>query len=314
MAAKLRRQSNLETFLARATPSVPSYAIPKTCFRDPNSLWQLDGKDLVQCFILEDLWDQYAECSAYGLGVPICLSSGEIVVQYFVPYLSALQIYTGRAHTISRTGCEESESDSWSDDSTSEKLSRSWDAISEDSIYDLDTSFLPRERFGHLYFDFVEQDSPYRRLPLFDKVNELARGYPGLTTLKSVELSPASWMSVAWYPIYHIPSHGNLRDMSTCFLTYHTLSSLFQDNTAMDMKDGMSDGIAYQAGRKIKQNKCVTLSPFGLASYRMLETLWNNPETSDDRRICTLYSAADSWLKQLGVYHHDFNFFRTHSM
>lgn len=30
------------------------------------------------------------------------------------------------------------------------------------------------------------------------------------------------------YPIYHIPSQRNDKDLSTCFLTYHTLSSSFQ--------------------------------------------------------------------------------------
>lgn len=30
------------------------------------------------------------------------------------------------------------------------------------------------------------------------------------------------------YPIYHIPMGRNIRDLSTCFLTFHTLSSSFQ--------------------------------------------------------------------------------------
>jgi len=30
------------------------------------------------------------------------------------------------------------------------------------------------------------------------------------------------------YPIYHIPMGRTIKDLSTCFLTYHTLSSSFQ--------------------------------------------------------------------------------------
>lgn len=65
---------------------------------------------------------------------------------------------------------EESESDSFSDDSESEKLSRSWDAVSDDSVYDQDASCPTRENLGHLCFQYIEYDAPYERLPLMDKV------------------------------------------------------------------------------------------------------------------------------------------------
>ncbi|XWS54248.1 hypothetical protein CRYUN_Cryun10bG0074500 [Craigia yunnanensis] len=67
-----------------------------------------------------------------------------------------------------------------------------------------------------------------------DKINGLSRRYPGLMSLRSVDLSPASWMAVAWHPIYHIPMGRTIKNLSTCFLTYHTLSSSFQD---MDPED-----------------------------------------------------------------------------
>jgi len=44
-------------------------------------------------FNLGDLWSSFDEWSAYGAGVPLRLPSGETIVQYYVPYLSALQIY-----------------------------------------------------------------------------------------------------------------------------------------------------------------------------------------------------------------------------
>ncbi|KAH9319549.1 hypothetical protein KI387_021318, partial [Taxus chinensis] len=63
-------------------------------------------------------------------------------------------------------------------------------------------------------------------------INDFARGYPQLMSLRSVDLSPASRMAVAWYPIYHIPSGRTIKDLSACFLTYHTLSLSFQDGVA----------------------------------------------------------------------------------
>lgn len=93
------------------------------------------------------------------------------------------------------------------------------------------------------------------------QISSLAQRHPGLMSLRSVDLSPASWMAVAWlaskhsiiisiliyasnryginkivdrsnksyrYPIYHIPTGRTIRDLQTCFLTYHTLSSSFQ--------------------------------------------------------------------------------------
>lgn len=75
---------------------------------------------------------------------------------------------------FSRYGPEESESDSWSDDSTSERLSRSWDAVSDDSAHDLDSSLPPRER--HLYFEFSEHHPPYLRVPFVGKVQNCAIG------------------------------------------------------------------------------------------------------------------------------------------
>ncbi|KAJ3672255.1 hypothetical protein LUZ60_006976 [Juncus effusus] len=310
MEAKLggNSGSNLETFLSSVTPSVPLFSLSKSNFKEPSSLFHPDSRDLVDCFSLEDLWDWYNECSAYGLGVPLSLNTKDNIVQYYVPYLSAIQIYTSKSvlstsprNNNSLSTNEESESDSWSDDS--EKLSKSWDTVSssDDLAFDSDafgnvTNNNSKERFGNLYFNFVEWDSPYERIPLFDKINELSKDHPGLMSFKSAELSPASWMSIAWYPIYHVPTRGNLKEMTTCFLTYHTISSLFQDST-LDEKE-------------IKTEKQMSLSPFGLATYKMQGSVWRDLEAS--RRISTLHSAADSWLKQLGVHHHDFNFFSNH--
>ncbi|XP_019436819.1 PREDICTED: uncharacterized protein LOC109347833 [Lupinus angustifolius] len=326
--------SNLQRFLQCVTPLVPSHTMPQRSLSDINSLWQPLGKDLIKFFSLKDLWDCYYEWSAYGASTPVMLENGDIVVQYYVPHLSAIQIYTNKSVAASRNRREDSsdgnefESDSWSDDSGSDKLSRSlsdtsskaWDSISEDSSFDQEGSS-PRDKLGHLYLEFTETTSPYSRIPLMEKITELAKTYPALMTLKSVDLSPASWMAVSWYPIYTIPSRKNDKDLEAGFLTYHTLSSSFED-CAMENDDDFDLGkdiCCYNEWRSIvkerlkkKESGCISLPPFGLATYKMQENLWLKPDPRDYERVCYLYSAAESWLKQLNVYHHDINFFTFH--
>ena len=44
-------------------------------------------------FVLEDLWESFREWSAYGAGVPLLLNGSDSVMQYYVPYLSGIQLY-----------------------------------------------------------------------------------------------------------------------------------------------------------------------------------------------------------------------------
>ena len=48
-------------------------------------------------FLLSDLWESFKEWSAYGAGVPLLLNDTESVVQYYVPYLSGMQLYVDRS-------------------------------------------------------------------------------------------------------------------------------------------------------------------------------------------------------------------------
>lgn len=45
-------------------------------------------------FVLGDLWESFKEWSAYGAGVPLILNDSDSVVQYYVPYLSGIQLYS----------------------------------------------------------------------------------------------------------------------------------------------------------------------------------------------------------------------------
>ncbi|KAH0743942.1 hypothetical protein KY290_031935 [Solanum tuberosum] len=295
-------QSNLDCFLECTTPLVPSQFLPQSEIRNLNMLWHPWEREKVEYFTLGDLWNCYDEWSAYGAGVPIKTDSAETLVQYYVPYLSAIQIFISRSsvnflreETESR---DSSFSDSFSDESESEKLSR-WDGCSSEEG---DSLWHMNDRWGYLYFQYFERSTPYGRVPLMDKISGFAERYPGLMSLKSVDLSPASWMSVAWYPIYHIPMGRTIKDLSACFLTFHTLSSSFQD---MDLDDDMENG-----KQKRKEGESIPLVPFGLGTYKMQGDVWLSDRSGKDQeRLSTLFSVADSWLKQLGVQHHDFNYF-----
>ena len=59
-------------------------------------------------FNLADLWRGFDEWSAYGVGVPLTLPCGETIVQYYVPSLSALQIYWHPAAACSPSSIQRS--------------------------------------------------------------------------------------------------------------------------------------------------------------------------------------------------------------
>ncbi|WJX19067.1 hypothetical protein P8452_08800 [Trifolium repens] len=326
--------SNVDRFVLSVTPDVPSHTLDlQSCSHEVNNQWLPLGKDPVECFALKDLWDCYERWSALGAGTPILLENGDALTQYYVPYLSSIQIYTNKSVAASRNRKEdidatEFESDSWSEDdsgssdilsrSVSNNSSKAWDAASLDSSSDQLSSCPNRDMLGYLYLQYTETAPPSSRVPFTEKITELAKSHPALMTLKSVDVSPASWMAVAWYPIYCIPNHQpSEKDLSACFLTYHTLSSSFQDckNKYEDIDIGKDISCFEEwegVGKKRKENNSgfVSLSPFGMASYKMEKTFWLSSSECGNARILDMFSAADSWLKQLNVHHHhDFNFF-----
>lgn len=62
--------------------------------------------------------------------------------------------------------------------------------------------------------------------------------------------------------------------------------------------------------RKRKEGESISLPPFGLATYKMQGNVWVSGNCGrDQERLVSLLSVADSWLKQLRVQHHDFNYF-----
>ncbi|PQP96663.1 uncharacterized protein Pyn_39373 [Prunus yedoensis var. nudiflora] len=155
---------------------------------------------------------------------------------------------------------------------------------------------------GCLLFEYFEQDLPYCREPLADKILDLAYHFPELKTLRSCDLLSSSWISVAWYPIYRIPTGPTLKDLDACFLTYH---SLF---TSMGgVQEARAPLVTYPSDMDGVPK--MSLPVFGLASYKFRGSLWT-PNGGFERQLAnSLSQAADNFLRVLQVNHPDFVFF-----
>ncbi|KAL1113943.1 hypothetical protein E1A91_D02G225400v1 [Gossypium mustelinum] len=298
--------SNLQCFLRCITPVVPTRLLPKKCNEDSNcgNLETNEKERDEEGYSLSEVWESYSEWSAYGVDVPIVLNNGDCVVQYYSPSLSAMQIYTFKPSSSSFRGlgnmvkpenvscCNDDDDDDDDGGGRSEiynsSASSNDSCLSSEAAWDEDsTQTNTMDQCGYLYYQYNEMASPYDRVPLQVKMNELGKHYPGLFDLRSTEISPYSWMAIAWYPVYQIPMATNVKELSACFLTYHPLS-----------------------GSRTGSNKEeISLPPFAVVTYKLFGTLWINPETSDKDTIICQQTAACNWLRQLQFQHHDFNFF-----
>ncbi|CAK7326631.1 unnamed protein product [Dovyalis caffra] len=322
-------ESNLNRFLQSITPCVPAQYLSKTTMRG----WRTCDVEFEPYFVLGDLWESFKEWSAYGAGVPLILNDSDCVVQYYVPYLSGIQIYADstKMPPKSRRLGEDSDSDfrDSSSDGSSDyeherglKCSREqWNHhhLTNDFPLRMDRLSLRDQHIAHqedfssdegesmncqgcLLFEYLERDAPYSREPLADKILDLAFRFPELKMLRSCDLLPSSWISVAWYPIYRIPMGPTLKDLDACFLTYHSLHT------------SLGGGQSAQAPVMMYPNEAdgvpkMSLPVFGLASYKFKGSLWTSNGGCDRQLANSLLQAADKWLRLLQVNHPDFLFF-----
>ncbi|KAM3692982.1 hypothetical protein ACJW31_08G130500 [Castanea mollissima] len=322
--------SNLERFLKSITPSVPAQYPSKTTMRRG---FRTCDEESQPYFELGDLWESFKEWSAYGVGVPLILNDSDSVVQYYVPYLSGIQIYgkpTKSSTKLRRRG-EDSDNeyrDSSSDGSSDCELERGLKYTREQRNHHHLSSEIPlridrlslrdqhvalHEDFssdesesvnsqGHLLFTYLERDLPYSREPLADKIADLACHFPELKTLRSCDLLSSSWISVAWYPIYRIPTGPTLKDLDACFLTYHYLYTPVGGS-----KGARAPMVRYTS--EIDGVPKMSLPVFGLASYKFKGSLWTPSGGSERQLANSLLQEADNWLRRVEVNHPDFLFF-----
>ncbi|KAF0904638.1 hypothetical protein E2562_036014 [Oryza meyeriana var. granulata] len=139
-------------------------------------------------------------------------------------------------------------------------------------------------------------------------ISSLAKRFPELNTLRSCDLSPTSWMSVAWYPIYRIPTGPTLRDLDACFLTYHPLSTQLTGGVSHNSHDQEPKGSGDPRARGVPVTTAMCLPTFAMASYRLRVSAWA-PGGRDRQLVASLSQAADAWLGLLRVHHPDHRFF-----
>ncbi|KAM1215773.1 hypothetical protein ACFX2J_012142 [Malus domestica] len=327
--------TNLDRFLEYTTPVVAAQYFSKTSVRG----WRSREAELHPYFVLGDLWESFKEWSAYGAGVPLLLNGSDSVIQYYVPYLSAIQLYVdpSKSSTRIRPGDEsdaessrETSSDGSSDYGTERGFNNvpygtlGWQNATDVNGHGWNKTVPRTEPLngsssdesgeacnppGQLIFQYMEHDQPFGREPLADKISFLASQFPELRTYRSCDLSPSSWISVAWYPIYRIPTGPTLQSLDACFLTFHFVST--------PTKGASTDRLQF-GGPRARDNQSanfkLSLPIFGLASYKFKVPFWNSNGVYECQKADSLLRAADNWLRQLQVHHPDFNFFVSHSI
>lgn len=278
--------TDLDTFIYLATPVIGHVPCMKgsNCSKDQlvnDSICQQNLSNIS----LRSIWEWYEEPGCYGLEVRACndlspetsfCNSSEFCA-YFVPYLSAVQLFgwsrKSMNHSFGIGGGETSNTgSSLCSHPVSARLLRPF----EQSMR-LSESFSSIQDHGEVIFEYFETEQPSFRPPLFEKIKELVSsvnvsghqifGDPEkLQNVKLCDLHPASWFSVAWYPVYRVP-HGKLR---AAFLTYHSLGKLVPQKGSPDLT-GLGSRI---------------VSPvFGLQSYSDKGEQWFQLRRPDSKQL-----------------------------
>ncbi|KAK9147006.1 hypothetical protein Sjap_006909 [Stephania japonica] len=253
-----RDSTNLDRFLESITPLVPAMCLSKSRMKGMRNL----SGDCEAYFNLGDLWETFREWSAYGAGVPVLMNGRDSVVQYYVPYLSGIQLYIdpSKPSASRRRPGEECDAES-SQESNSDNSDGQPNNIQTNSRSQVDLNRL----------SLKDDDAVVSNLPGL-LVSSLSSRCPELNTYNSCDLLPSSWVSVAWYPIYRIPMGPTLRDLEACFLTFHYLSTAHQSVSHFQPqvcapKLGKING-------SVDSSPKLPLPVFGLASYKFKGPMW----------------------------------------
>ncbi|XP_052188266.1 uncharacterized protein LOC127798734 isoform X2 [Diospyros lotus] len=326
--------TNLDRLMESVTPLVPTQYLPEANARG----WRTREPDLQIYYCLGDLWDSFKEWSAYGVGVPLLLNGKDSIIQYYVPSLSGIQLYSNPLKSSSRIRRHGEESDaessrdpssggssdceadrrakcafdgSWSrqnhinlNSQQMTRLSLREKSVMSSSSDEAEISSSP----GTLVYEYMEQEQPHTRKPLADKVSVLASKFPDIRKYRSCDLLPTSWISVAWYPIYRIPMGPTLRDLDASFLTFHSLST--------NSRNTVQPQFPAASGRKghgvTDASSKIPLPVFGLASYKLKGSILSPSGPLECQQESSLLEAADNWLNSLQVVLPDYQFFRSH--
>ncbi|XP_044493267.1 uncharacterized protein LOC123216769 isoform X2 [Mangifera indica] len=320
--------TNLDRLMESVTPYVPVQYLSEGRIRGSIN----HEADIHPVFSLGDLWESFNEWSVYGVEVPLLLNGSDSVKQYYVPSLSGIQLYTdpwlrpGEDSDVesSRETIGAGSSDCEAERHAKRVVDGTW---GQHNLVSLNFQRLnrltlrdkpPMNLFsnetevcsspGLLVFEYLEQEQPHHRQPLYDKVSSLASQNPEIRMYRSCDLLPASWISVAWYPIYRIPVGSTLQNLDASFLTFHFLS-IQAGRKNLQQFNACGGGKVYGVNASPK----IPLPVFGLASYKLRGSILTPNGANERKQANSLLQAADDWLGNLHVNLPDFKFFASHN-
>ncbi|PON53629.1 hypothetical protein TorRG33x02_305010 [Trema orientale] len=259
---------NRESGVWNAFKSVPdkiAEAVKDAC-RGQLDLKLLNGPPVIQLLSLKNFSNMQVQL--FTIHQPVILAQGTSFVAddyedskrsganrfyfsaYFVPCLSAVQLFKNQGSCSADTSYQNSSSEVLDSSRFIETSERS---SSMDHLAMISVLFpqLQKELESYSREEFISKPSsasptsptkdPQRRRSLYDKIKESIRGdgplqYQGygdptiLDSVKLKDLHPRSWYSVAWYPIYRIPE-GSFR---ASFFIFHSLGHLVRQSARFD--------------------------------------------------------------------------------
>jgi len=170
-------------------------------------------------------------------------------------------------------------------------------------------------------FEWCETAPPHARTPAADRARALAEGKeasaPALVSARSCDLHPASWFSVAWYPLYALPppppGGARARARRAGVLTFHSFHPHAPPRASQPTPPslgGAADAVA--AGRAAAgaagDGRAATLLPaWGLARYRAAGPAWADPGL--EPTYAAMEGAAREWVARRRASHADAAFF-----
>lgn len=211
---------DLERFLKASTP----------CVRLPS------GAAAVAELRLSDLWKLFEHSSLFGLECAALGGPRGPSSCYFVPYLSAIHLFTPTG------GPDGVEDDNASTNSSKSSLASNnssgtgTEEEEEEEVFSFPQGLDSWPTDMKRGFSWAAAEHVADRLPLHTRVTELAtrdgcalEDHP-LWSSKMVDLHPYSWFAVAWYPLYRIPD----APLTARFLTFHSMAPLWEAATAAE--------------------------------------------------------------------------------
>ncbi|XP_062083334.1 uncharacterized protein LOC133789514 isoform X1 [Humulus lupulus] len=296
--------SNLDRIIESVTPYVKAQTFPEARMRG----WSPEEA----FYYLEDLWEAFREWSVYGVGVPLLLNGCDLVKQYYVPYLSGIQLYVN-PQRLSDVGSGNWEAERWTNGVVVNRGQSRHNLMNLNAqmLYGLSLRdshpFSPSSNSpGKPIYEYLETEPPYVRKPLYDQILNLASKFPGLNVYRSCDILPASWFSVAWYPIYRIPVGPTLQSLEASFLTFHHLSM----HSPGKNQPGSHVAACARKGDALK----ISLPIFGLASYKLKDSILLPGESEERKQARALLLDAKNWLQCLDVKLPDLEFFQSRNI